>query len=383
MLLSLEEVEQFFRIHQSLMVFVNQRLQVIPEKPATPKDYSVLPPETRIKVHQALLDHKDLIEAFVDENPFQLSEADLEIARSWKHRVNGTFYAFRPLQKYMVFLSSTDPVVAYGVVALFDPFEVVIGPYLPRMIKTTLLPFAGKIVYDGLIENYNITFGPGIRRRLNQDYKKAKERFGIITTLPPPAGKLFPEKTRAASRKPAPRAKTTRGQQAAAAAGHTAHDKIVDLIDAVCREHLDDEYATLCRKMAGVLARKRPSPLTQGKPESWASGIVRTVGWVNFIGDPSQPHHMRLSDIDRLFHVSEATGSAKSMAIRKLLKIRRLDPEWTLPSKMDQNLLAWLVQVDGLPMDARHAPRDVQEEAFRKGLIPYIPGDRGGKPAAK
>ncbi len=80
----------------------------------------------------------------------------------------------------MVFLSSTEPVVAYGVVALFDPFEVVIGPYLPRMIETTLLPFKGRIVYDGLITGFNIFFGGGIKRSLNESYKEAKERSGII-----------------------------------------------------------------------------------------------------------------------------------------------------------------------------------------------------------
>ena len=148
------------------------------------------------------------------------------------------------------------------------------------------------------------------------------------------------------------------------------------LTDAFCREHLDDEYAELCRKLAGILARKRPSPLTKGKPESWASGIVRVIGWANFIGDPSQPHHMRLSDIDQGMGVSEATGSAKSMAIRKLLNIRGFETEWTLPSRMEQNPIAWMIQVNGLMMDARHAPREVQEIAFRKGLIPYIPGDR-------
>ena len=76
----------------------------------------------------------------------------------------------------------------------------------------------------------------------------------------------------------------------------------------------------------GVLARKRPSPLTRGKPESWASGIVRVVGWVNFLGDPSQPHHMKMTDIDEGFGVSEATGSAKATAIRKLLRIRSARP---------------------------------------------------------
>ena len=132
----------------------------------------------------------------------------------------------------------------------------------------------------------------------------------------------------------------------------------------------------MCRKLAGVLARKRPSPLTRGKPESWASGIVRVVGWVNFLGDPSQPHHMRMTDIDEGFGVSEATGSAKSKAIRDLLKIHPLDPEWTLPSRMDDSPLIWMLEVNGLLTDIRSCPREAQVVAFEKGLIPYIPAER-------
>ena len=73
MLLPLEEVDQFFRLHRSLMFFVNRRLEVIDKKIATPEAYSGLPPETRMEVHKALLEHTDLIDAFADENPFRLS----------------------------------------------------------------------------------------------------------------------------------------------------------------------------------------------------------------------------------------------------------------------------------------------------------------------
>jgi hypothetical protein len=43
---------------------------------------------------------------------------------------------------------------------------------------------------------------------------------------------------------------------------------------------------------------------------------------------------------------------------------------------MEDNPLIWMVEVSGLPMDIRHAPRQLQEIAFNKGLIPYIPGER-------
>lgn len=209
MQLPLEDGELFFRLHRSLMFFVNQRLNVIDEKIATPDAYSALPPTTRIKVHKVLLEHMDLIDAFANENPFGFDETDLEIVRSWKHLVAGTFYAYRQLQQYMVFLSSTEPVIAYGVVALFDPFEVVIGPHLPRMVKTTLLPFQGRIVYDGLVTGYNMTFGSGVRRRLNDSYKEAKERFGIVTSLPMQEGKSHPTKKKTTTKERATTARTT------------------------------------------------------------------------------------------------------------------------------------------------------------------------------
>jgi hypothetical protein len=36
----------------------------------------------------------------------------------------------------------------------------------------------------------------------------------------------------------------------------------------------------------------------------------------------------------------------------------------------------WILQVNGLMVDIRHMPREAQEIAYQKGLIPYIPADR-------
>jgi hypothetical protein len=152
---------------------------------------------------------------------------------------------------------------------------------------------------------------------------------------------------------------------------------ILGMIDQFCREHLNDEYAAACRRLAEKLARKRPSPLVAGKLATWACGIVRTIGWVNFLDDSSQTPHMKLTRIDRAFGVGESTGQGKSKLIRKLLKIRPFEPEWTLPSLMERNPMNWLLSVNGFVMDIRHAPREAQEIAFQKGLIPYIPADRG------
>ncbi len=363
MLLNPQDAELFFKLHRTLMFFVNQRLRVLPNDMASPEEFSSLPPEVRLKVRDAFLKHTELIEAFVEENPARLATDELDIVRSWRHLVHGKFYVFRQLKQYMVFLSTDKPPIAYGVLALSQPFEELVGPYLPVLTETVLLPFKSRIVYDGLLSRFNISFGGGIKRMLKASYTEAKARQGIVTSLPV-SGEPLPVRAPKASPVPKPPLKEDKDEALRA---------VIGLIDQFCREHLNEEYAVLCRKLAEKLGRKRPSPLLSGHLNTWACGIVRTIGWVNFLDDKSQTPHMKMTAIDRAFGVGESTGQGKAMLIRKMLKIRPMDPAWSLRSRIEQNPMAWMIQVNGFLVDARFLKREIQKEALRKGLIPYIP----------
>ena len=161
MLLRPDEAELFFKLHSSLMCFVNERLEIVPGV-QSPDEFRVLSTDWRLKVRTGLLDNMDLLEAFIGSNPFDLSTEELKIVSSWKHQVAGKFFVFRNLKKYTVFLAEGETPVAYGVAALTDPFEDLIGPYLPVLAETVLLPFKDKVIYDGLLGRYNIFFGGGI-----------------------------------------------------------------------------------------------------------------------------------------------------------------------------------------------------------------------------
>ena len=154
------------------------------------------------------------------------------------------------------------------------------------------------------------------------------------------------------------------------------YDAVVRLTDAVCDEHLDAEYKELSREIAAALCRKRPSPLVSGKPQGWACGIIHVIGRVNFIGDPSFPPHMKTAELAAAFGVSEGTMHAKARSIENVLRVHALDPRWTVPSLIELNPLTWMVEIDGLVVDLRTMPRDVQEQALDAGLIPFIPADR-------
>jgi hypothetical protein len=42
--------------------------------------------------------------------------------------------------------------------------------------------------------------------------------------------------------------------------------------------------------------------------------------------------------------------------------------------------MIWNLMVNGYIVDIRGMPREVQEIAYNKGLIPYIPADREDRP---
>ena len=151
------------------------------------------------------------------------------------------------------------------------------------------------------------------------------------------------------------------------------YEAITGITDKFCHEHLNEEYAELARKMAAALSRERPSPLESGQTRSWAAGIVYALGRVNFLSDDSQEPYMAMSELCEKIGVSQSNASSKSREIWKMLDLMQLHPDWCLPSRLEENPLAWIVEVNGLPVDARMMPREVQEEAYRLGLIPYVP----------
>ncbi len=143
-----------------------------------------MPLEEKVEVRDALYENIELLDSFVKENPASLSSEELGIVSSWRDFVKGTFYVFRYLKSHTIFLNSESPPKAYGVLGITDAFDEIFDGVAPIMVETTLLPFKGRIIYDGLMQAYPLLFGGGIRRSINESYREAKARFGVITSLP-------------------------------------------------------------------------------------------------------------------------------------------------------------------------------------------------------
>jgi hypothetical protein len=176
-----EDGKLFYKLMWKLQYYVNQKNGF--HKNITSFDeYADLPTENKLKARDALWEHPELIESYVQENPDSLPPEELDIIQKWTGFVKGSFFLLRHLKKGSIFIGERNQV--YSVHGIQDALEEMIPSYtLPKMALAILLPFKGQIIYDGLLQGYNIHIGGGIRSNLNHTYTVAKQKDRIITTL--------------------------------------------------------------------------------------------------------------------------------------------------------------------------------------------------------
>ena len=185
--LTSEDTTHFYRLMGSLQYFVKETKGLLKE--ITSRDeFNTASSVTKLEVRDALWANPGLIDDYLQKNPEGFSDADLEIIRKWKGFIIGTFFIVRHLKKYSILIDDREQV--YCIVGLITPLEDLLPTdALPIMLNTVLLPFKGKIIYDGLLSPFNSTFGRGIRSNLNDAYTFAKQKDQLITTFEP---ELFP-----------------------------------------------------------------------------------------------------------------------------------------------------------------------------------------------
>lgn len=177
-----QDADLFFELMWSLQNFVNLKLEIIPGI-STVDEYQKLSKSEKIEVREALYDNADLMDEYVEENPQGFDEDKLAIVKSWKQFKRGKYFIERFLKKYAVFIGDEK---VYGVLALYDPFEEILADVpLPYYVNAVLLPFKGKIIYDGLILGYGVSFGSNYKYDLKETYMAAKQNRKIIVSFDP------------------------------------------------------------------------------------------------------------------------------------------------------------------------------------------------------
>lgn len=178
--LSKEEVEVFFKLHKSLMYYVNKKKNIIKEWTDSEDVKGDL--EKVHKLREFVLKDRNLIDSFIKENPFNFSSGQLQTIEKWKQGVRDKFFIIKYAQDQTYFYQP-ETKKCYVVYSLFEPLKEMMGPYLPIMVEAWLIPYKGKIIYDSLIVPYRISFGGNMRKSLKSEYEESIIKQGLISSF--------------------------------------------------------------------------------------------------------------------------------------------------------------------------------------------------------
>ncbi|MDD5599510.1 MAG: hypothetical protein PHV82_16300 [Victivallaceae bacterium] len=184
MKLSEQDSKLFFKLMRNLHFYANRKLKIYPEVQSF-GDYVGLDQEQKMKLRNALFDNVKIIDSFVRDNPNNYSREELHIISSWKSFIRDHFFIERILKKCNIFIRNNE---VYAVSALMQGIDEVSRCHnLPLYVDTILLPFKGKIVYDGFLNLTSMSFGGNIAHGLKEKYMRAKQNNRIIDTLEAPS----------------------------------------------------------------------------------------------------------------------------------------------------------------------------------------------------
>lgn len=182
MKLSESESNLFQELYYPLLFYTNQKRRILP-KIFTVFGLQQRSSEQLNNIRNVLFQQINLLDQFIGENPFHFSRQELTIVDNWRRSQVGRYFIFRETNYYTIFLSNIKPIQAYGVIALRQEFTKIFNDALPIYIETALLPFNDKIIADGIFSRYRLKFGAGFIRNLQQSYRQALDRDGLIISL--------------------------------------------------------------------------------------------------------------------------------------------------------------------------------------------------------
>ena len=174
------EYKTFLKVHIGFLFFVGQKSKIIHKtmdfKKFVGTDFTI-----KLKCRDFFLDNKTILDDYLTTNFDKLTTDQISILKGFKKTISSDFVIFKCLTNNAIFIDTEDNRF-YAVKALGDSFDHFFDRF-PVLVQTTILPFKDKIIYDGFIKSKGIHFGSGMKSTMNENYKAAKKKNNILTTI--------------------------------------------------------------------------------------------------------------------------------------------------------------------------------------------------------
>lgn len=185
MRLSNRDAKEFYEIWFKLLRTVNEKHSISPSLKEFV--YGEVDTQEESKIRDYIWNHPESIdEAIADYEKAGFNERELSVLEAWRNKyAYSEFVLVEHRSNHTIFMNTRDDNRLYAVHGIFDSFKKIYpARMVPMMIKTALIPFKNKIIYDGIFDELHFDELKNPQDLLPQTYRDAKKKWGTSFTLP-------------------------------------------------------------------------------------------------------------------------------------------------------------------------------------------------------
>jgi hypothetical protein len=171
-----DTANKYYYYYFALLEYTNNKFNINDKVKKIFKQEGVNPYEVS-DIDEYLWTHKEIIDDFIKDNPFNFNDNDFYYINQFKSGLTNSNYIFVGTDReYAKFLSEDGKI--YMVKGLHSDLDKVLDTSsVPYMINTHLLMFENYIIYTGMIKNYELDFGNEFKKMVLKDMKNALQYY--------------------------------------------------------------------------------------------------------------------------------------------------------------------------------------------------------------
>ena len=169
--------KNFYNLYFSLLEYVNNKYHIDTSlKKIYKQEY--LDPNQLMPIIEYLFEDKEkIIDAYIKDNPHNFNSEDLEKVSKFKQGIRGMFTIAKYEEDYTALLASDRVYMIKGLNSNID--EVIPYHDIPCIVTTSLFPYDGVIIYDGLLSTYPISMGTSFAKIVEKEYNEDMKYYHL------------------------------------------------------------------------------------------------------------------------------------------------------------------------------------------------------------
>ncbi len=176
-ILTSEDARLFFKLMIPLQYFVCKEDKVLPNVLTQSQYHNDTSHTQKIKVVQTLYTKPIYFSKFIEKNPNNFSQEELDIIKGWRDNfVWANFILERYMKRSMILMYQDN---VYAAVGITTDLRDMLKNNHPIEIVTAILPFKGNIIIDGLVIPRQSEFGPAVRCQVRKMFVHARNNNKI------------------------------------------------------------------------------------------------------------------------------------------------------------------------------------------------------------